>query len=373
MTGRPGPSRRQVLGGFALGAAAGLAGPALAACGSSGSGSATAAASSHGGSLSIYSFSDYFAQKNLTAFTKQTGTTVNISTFDSNDAMFAKLNATNGGSFDISIATGGWVPLLASKNLITKLDHGKLSLDSIDPNLLNLPFDPHNVYSVPKDYGVFGVTYDPAAIGGDIVTWQDFLDAGSRPGVTGKFDAGGGAAEILGVALWAAGQDWNTDDRAILDKAAATMTAFGKHAKQFNGFDVTGLANGSLVMSGSDQSVARQAIEQNPKLKFVVPEPHSELWIDSYVILKNAAHPAQAYSFLDFELEPAHQITDTEFIGYPTALQGLENDLPASLPLKSDIFISPAVLGRLQTWIVRAQTQGYIEDLYNKITAGSSS
>ncbi len=39
-------------------------------------------------------------------------------------------------------------------------------------------------------------------------------------------------------------------------------------------------------MMACDQSVARQVLLQKPNFKFVVPGPHSELWVDNYTILK---------------------------------------------------------------------------------------
>ena len=39
---------------------------------------------------------------------------------------------------------------------------------------------------------------------------------------------------------------------------------------------------------------------ENPKLAFIVPQDGCELWVDTFVILKNAPHPENAYRFLNF-------------------------------------------------------------------------
>ncbi len=94
-------------GGGAL--AAGL----LAACGGSSSGSTTtheaASKVAKGGTLNIYTWPNYFSPKNLAAYKRETGTTMNISTYDSDDVLFAKLNSAAGAGFDLVVPSSGFV------------------------------------------------------------------------------------------------------------------------------------------------------------------------------------------------------------------------------------------------------------------------
>lgn len=326
-----------------------------------------------GGTLNIYTWADYFSQSNLSTYKKQTGTTLNISTYDSNDVLFAKLNSAAGSGFDIVVPTSGWIPIMAQHGLLAKLDHDRIPLGDIEPSLLNKVYDPGNHYSIPKDYGVLGVIYDPVACGGQIKTWQDFLDAGTRKAVSGKIQLSASGWEVLGIAMWAAGDDWNTQNTTLINKAGATMKGFAKHVKEFSGFDVNGIVNGSIVLSQCDQSIGRQALLQNSKLRWVVPGPTSELWVDNYAITAHAPDPNQAYSFLNFQLQPAHQIADTEFIGYPTALPNLRGRLPRSTKLITQIFGGPGVdLDKLVSFIVHPSVQGLYESLETEIQAAAS-
>src|SRR5439155_14686631 len=200
---------------------------------------------------------------------------------------------------------------------------------------------PVNDYAVPKDYGTIGVIWDPTAVGGQIKTWQDYLDAGAKPGVSGKVELTDVPDETLGIALWAMGKDFNTDNKHDLRKAADVMKAFAKHVKAFNEFDTDGLANGSIVMAVVSQGTARLVIQRNKKLKYVIPRPASKLWVDMYAIPAKAHNVDQAYTFMNFFLQPTRQIKDVAYIGYPTALPGLSKRLPASVPLRQLIFISP--------------------------------
>jgi spermidine/putrescine transport system substrate-binding protein len=366
-------------GGFLTGLGAGLAiaagvgaqaSPAAALARPTGSTLSTATPS--GGTLNVYSWPNYFSAQNLKGFKAKTGTKVNVAAYSSPDAAFAKLAATHGGGYDLLVPYSAWVPQMAAKGLLAELDHSRVPLQYVDRAFLNKTFDPKNRYTVPKDYGVAGVVYDPAAVGGQITTWQDFLDAASKPGVSGKVDPSGASQDLFGVALWASGKDWLTTDTNVLQQAASTMKEFAKHVKQFNGFDIPSLVNGSIVMALVDHGVARRAILQNPKLKFVVPLPHSELWVDNYAILSGTKNEDRAYAFISYQLQPAQQVRDTTFIGYPTVLPGLRGKLPAKIPLVNDIFVPRSVLPRLQEWVIRPSLQGLIENLTSQIKAAAA-
>jgi len=258
---------------------------------------------------------------------------------------------------------------MADKGLLQEIDHSKVPFSDINPQLLNQPFDPGNKYSVPKDYGYNGVVYDTTVVKTEPKTWMDFINIA-------KGEASGKTAieisyDTIATGLWALGYSMNETSKPILSKAADLMKTMAPHVKSFNGFDVSGCVSGTIAMMACDQSVGRQVLLQSPKFKFVVPGPHSELWVDNYTILKNAASPSDAYEFIDFQLKPSSQITDTEFIGYPTVLKGLEQKLPASTKLKSQIFIPPKVYGTLESFVVRPDLQGYIEDLANQVQAAA--
>ncbi len=225
------------------------------------------------GTLNVYSWPNYFSAGNLKAFKKQTGTSLNISTYEASDVLFAKLNTAAGAGFDIAVPTGGWIPEMVSKGLLQEIDHSKVSFKNIDKNLLNKVYDKGNKYSIPKDYGVAGVVYDPAAVGGTIKTWQDFFDAAAKPGVSGKVQLAASAYDVIGPGIWADGGDWNSTDPKVIKAGAARVKDIAKDVKEFSGFDSDGIVKGTIVLSYCDQALARVCILQNPKLKWVVPGP----------------------------------------------------------------------------------------------------
>jgi len=322
--------------------------------------------------LNIYSWPDYFSTDDLAAYTRKSGVTPNIATYNANEIMFAKLNSPTGAGFDIVVPSSGWIKQLAEKNLIQPLDHSRLNLGALNASLLNRDYDPGNKYSIPKAWGLLGVVYDPDATGGEIKTWQDFFDAGARPGVSGKIRLTKAASETLGPALWLAGKDWNTATEAEIRAAGEQLKDFAKHVKTFSSFDPAALASGAIVLAQANQAAARAAILQNPKLKWVVPGPRSEIWVDSYSIGGKAENVDEAYDFLSFFLQPDIQVKETEYLGYPAAIAGLKDKLSADVKRPDLIFGGDNVdFDSLTSFIVNPATIAVYQDMQTQVQAAA--
>ena len=57
---------------------------------------------------------------------------------------------------------------------------------------------------------------------------------------------------------------------------------------------------------------------ENPDLEYVIPKEGSNMWIDSWVIPKNARHKENALKFLDFLCRPEIALKNFEYITYST-------------------------------------------------------
>jgi len=356
-------SRRSVLG--LLGAA-----PAALAVASAFPGGASAETT--GGTLNVFSWPNYFSNESLANYTRKSGVTPNITSYDSNETLFAKLNSPAGADFDLVIPSSSWIKQMADKGLLQEIDHNRLNFASLDPSLLDRDYDPGNKYSIPKDWGVLGVVYDPEAVGAEIKTWQDFLDAGAKPGVSGKVRLSDSGWETIGMSLWTHGKDWNKATEAEIRAAGEEIKAFAKHVKTFSGLDPNQLANGSIVLAQTNQGTARAAIGLNPKLKFVVPGPMSELWVDNYAIPAKAPNLDQVYDFLSYQLEWEVNLSETQYIGVTAALAGLREKLPADTKNADLIFGGKDLdFSKLTSFVVDPATIGVYLEVQAEIQAAA--
>ena len=353
----------KLAGGATLAASGWRAGTAL----------ASTPALTKGGTVNIWTWPGYWAPSNLSGFKKATGTKVNIASYDSSDAMYAKLKTAAGASYDIAIPDCGWLPVMSSEGLLQKIDHARVSYNMISKQYLGFKEDPHNEYSVPKDYASTGIVYDPVAIGGKIVTWTDYFDAMKKKGVSGKVEMPAEPAEVFGIALWAmgGGKDWNTATKADLKQAYDYCLSVVKDVKAFNDFDTAGVVNGSVLAACQTNANARLCMLQNKKLEFVIPQPTSELILDNYTIPAHAPDVDQAYSFINYMLEPAQQVADCSYLGYPLLLPGIKSKLPKNTKLEDIIFTDPKDFARLHPLDVRPSVQGYAEQLFSELQAAA--
>jgi spermidine/putrescine transport system substrate-binding protein len=321
--------------------------------------------------LDIYSWPDYFSASDLRAYAQQSGVTPSVSTFNSNEVLFAKLNSPAGAGFDIVIPSSSWIAQFAKRGLLQELDHSRLNLASLDPKLLNREYDPGNRYSIPKDWGLLGVLYDPQ-VTGEIVTWEDFFKAGEKPGVSGKVRLSVSGWETIGPELWMRGQDWNQASAGQIRAAAEPVKRFARNVKTFATLQPDAAANGSIVLAQTHQAGARAAIMLNPRLKWVVPGPLSELWVDNYAIAKHAPHVDDAYGFLAYQLRPDVQVAETRYLGFPAAIAGLRDKIGPDVHDADLIFGGKGLdFSKLTSFVVNPETIGVYLQMQTEIRAAA--
>ena len=271
------------------------AAPAAAALALAGPGTARAR-SARAGQLNIYSWPDYFSTADLQAYAKAAGFTPTISTYASNEMLFTKLRSPAGVGYDLVIPSSSWIEQFANHGLLEEIDHSRLNLASLDPNLMNRVYDRNNKYSIPKDWGLLGVLYSPEAVKDEIHTWDDFFRAGEKPGVSGKIRLSVSGWETIGPELWLQGKDWNTVGEADIRTAARRLMLFAKHVRTFSGLDPNAVANGSIVLAQTHQSAARAAITLNPKLVREVKVTNIALLEDSTAVVEFSTSSTQSPS-----------------------------------------------------------------------------
>ncbi len=102
-----------------------------------------------------------FDARFLSEFEEKHNVTVRVNYFENNEELLMKMETTGGKGYDLIMPSDYMVPILAKKGLIKKFDTKKLSfLPYIYEHLKGHYFDPHNEYSVPFFWGVYGLGID---------------------------------------------------------------------------------------------------------------------------------------------------------------------------------------------------------------------
>lgn len=253
--------------------------------------------------LVVYNWSEYIPQKVLTQFTKETGIKVVYSTFESNEAMHAKVKLQRGKGYDLIFPTNNMIDTMRAEGLLSTIDKSKLSnLKNLDPKLMGQAFDPENEYSIPYMWGSVGLVVnkkhiDPATI----TSWRDLL----RPEYKGRILLSDDLRDAMGMALKATGHSVNSTSEKDLQDAFEFLKALRPSVKVF---DVTASKQTFIseevrigMMWNGDSLVAA---DENPNLTFIYPKEGVILWVDSFAIPKNAKNKDAAHLFINFLLRP---------------------------------------------------------------------
>ena len=116
-----------------------------------------------GQTLHIYNWGEYTGENIIGDFEEETGATVVMENFDSNEQMYIKV--ANGESYDILVPSDYMIQRLIEEDYLQKLDKSKLDcFDKLSDAVLGLPYDPDNDYSVPYFWGTVGIVYDKTKV-----------------------------------------------------------------------------------------------------------------------------------------------------------------------------------------------------------------
>ena len=263
--------------------------------------------------LHIYTWSDYMKPELVKTFEKTHHCKVTIDTFDSNEAMYAKLRAGASG-YDLLFPSSYMVKLLFDLDMLLPLDHSKLpNLGNIDPRYLALSFDKEMHHSIPYTLTLTSIGYLGSRVENFKPSWTMF----ERTDLKGRMTLLNDVRETIGAALKSLGYSANTTDDAQLEEAKNVVLRWKKNIAKFENEQYkNGLASGEFLLTHGYSGDLMLVQEENEDIQIAIPEEGSLLSFDDMCILKTAPNPDLAHEFINFVLEPQNAADLTEFIWY---------------------------------------------------------
>lgn len=275
--------------------------------------------STSSGTLTIYNWGDYIDPELLTAFEEESGFQVVYETFDSNEAMYTKINQ-GGTSYDIAIPSEYMIERMIEEEMLHPLDYSKIEgVEHLVAEFVDLPFDPGNHYSIPYFWGTLGIIYNETMIAEDAITaWEDLWNPEYRENLL-LID---GAREILGFTLQNLGYSLNSTNLEELAEVEEKLAGLAPNVKaivadEIKMYMIQEEAPIAVTFSGE----AADMMWENENLHYVLPEEGSNLWFDSLVIPKTAQNIDGAHAFISFMLRPENAALNAEYIGYSSPNQ----------------------------------------------------
>ncbi|HWR69180.1 MAG TPA: spermidine/putrescine ABC transporter substrate-binding protein [Desulfomonilia bacterium] len=265
----------------------------------------------------VFNWTEYIDPGVIKQFEQETGIKVRYSTYDSNEAMFAKLKLVKKAGYDVAFPSTYYVERMRKLNLIQPLDKAKIpNMKHINPSLLNKPYDPGNAYSIPYMWGssAIGVNskyVDPKGI----TSWNDLWN----PKYKGKVLLMDDVREVFAMSLRSMGYSGNTTDSAQIRKAYEKLLKLRPNVKVFNSDSPRQpFLNNEVVIGQIWGGEVYQANQENRDIKLIYPKEGAIFWADNMVIPGSARNVGLAYKFIDFLCRPEVAKKNCEYIGYAT-------------------------------------------------------
>ena len=264
----------------------------------------------------FYNWGNYVDPEVLKDFEEETGYNVIYETFDSNEAMMAKIEQGK-TYYDLAFPSEYTVEIMRDKGLLEKLDHSKIvGLDNIDQRFLNQSYDPGNEYSIPYFWGTFGIIYNTEKYNeADVDSWANLWD----PKFEGEILSFDGARETLGIGLLKKGYSLNEKNEKILREVKNDLVPFMSNVKALLADEIRmymgqGEADIGITFSGE----AAMAQDMNENLAYHIPKEGSNIWFDTMVIPKTSRNSKGAYALISYFLRPDIAARNADYVWYAT-------------------------------------------------------
>ena len=259
----------------------------------------------------------------LDEFTKETGIKVVYDMFETNEEMYPVLEA-GGVVYDVVCPSDYMIEKMIQNDMLAEIDFNNVpNIKNIDTKYMDMAksFDPENKYAVPYTWGTVGILYNTSMVDDEITSWSDLWN----PKYQGNILMQDSVRDAFMVGEKMLGYSMNTTDKAELEKVKEKLIE-QKPLVQAYVIDqvrdkmIGGEAAIGVIYSGEMLYVQNEVANSGEdfELKYVIPKEGTNLWIDAWVIPKNAKNKENAEKWIDFLNRPEIAKKNFEYITYPT-------------------------------------------------------
>ena len=267
--------------------------------------------------LVVYNWGEYIDPEVLTMFEEETGIDIIYEEFETNEILYPKISS-GAIAYDVICPSDYMIQRMIKNDLLAEID-----FDNI-PNLKNIgkqyleqsrQFDPENKYSVPYCWGTVGILYNKTMVDEPVDSWSILWNPKYKDNILMQDSV----RDAFGVTLKYLGYSLNSTDLDELNAAKDLLIEQKPLVQAYVIDQVRDKMIGNEAALGviySGEAIYTQ--KENSNLEYVIPKEGSNIWIDSWVIPKNAEHKENAEKFIDFLCRPDIALMNFEYITYST-------------------------------------------------------
>ena len=281
------------------------------------------------GKVYVYNWGEYIDPETLDMFEKETGIQVIYDEFDTNETMYPKVEA-GASNYDVVCPSDYMIQKMIDNDLLQELNW-----DNIPNAKANIgaqyyeqseAFDPGNRYAVPYCWGTVGILYNKTMVDEPVTSWSILWDEKYADSILMQDSV----RDLFMVGLKSLGYSMNSTDEKELNEAKDLLIQQKPLVQAYVIDQVRDKMIGNESALGviySGEAIFTQ--RENPDLEYVIPKEGTNVWIDGWVIPKNAANVENAEKFIDFMCRGDIALLNFDYITYSTpntAAQALIED-----------------------------------------------
>lgn len=257
-------------------------------------------------SINVLAWPNILDASQFAQFEQETGIQVYLTFFENYEELIVKMRS-GAGDYDLIMVSDYAVNILLKENLVKPLDKSQLTFwKKIYPAILNLDFDPENIFTIPFAWEIYGIGVDTTFFDHKIppATWKLLFEKQEKPFRVGMLDD---AREIISIAaLYLFGKkhpkELSPED---LDKIEALLLKQKSWVTMYTDLRIDYmLASQSAPVVMGISSDIFQAMREFKNIFFLIPEEGSFIVIDNFMIPASTIKDDLVYQFLNFLYSP---------------------------------------------------------------------
>lgn len=312
----------------------------------------------------VYNWGEYIDPDVIDIFEEETGIRVIYEEFETNEIMYPKIKS-GAVAYDCVCPSDYMIQKMIDNDLLAELDWDNI------PNIKNIgsvymktseQFDPGNLYSVPYCWGTIGILYNKKMVTEPVDSWKILWDSRYKDSILMQDSV----RDAFAVALKYLGYSANSTNIQELTEAQQLLMTQKPLVQAYVVDQVRDKMIGNEAALGviySGEAIYTQ--KENPDLEYVVPKEGSNVWIDSWVVPKNAKHKENAEKFINFLCRPDIALKNFEYITYSTPNEAARELIEDPDIRNSQVaFPDDSVLERCETY---SYLGADVEEIYNRL------
>lgn len=275
------------------------------------------------GELYLFNWTNYFPPDLIDKFETETGISVTLDNYASEEDMMAKLQA-GGGGYDVVFPSQQAVKAMIEQGLAEKIDaHTMPNFKNVAKPHVSISVDPNREYSAPYMWGTTGFTYDSEKVpGGELEqSWEVYFKPPDE--LKGKIASLNDVAGVYNAAAYYLGVDKCTEDPEEAQQILDLLQAQKPFVKVYsNDGTIDRMIAGEVVMHMQWNGAAHRVKQELPTAVFVYPKEGTGFWSDNMVVPANAPNKDNAKTFINWMMAPENAAAASNFTGYMNAIEG---------------------------------------------------